>query len=52
MEQWNIVDVDDSRVLEVTYTARKAQKAQKRWYAAYLWSGGPRTTIRRLRVSE
>jgi hypothetical protein len=45
-EQWNIVDTDTSRIIEICYSARKAQKAQQQWWSLYCHNGGPRTTIR------
>lgn len=51
-EYWHIKDEFDGKILEVCRSARQAQRAQRRWYKAYLWSGGPKTTVRRIAVSD
>ena len=52
-ERWHIVDVDNqNRVLEVCYSSRKAQRAQKRWHELWLWQRGPSTAIRRVAIRD
>lgn len=51
-ERWHVVDTFDSRVLEVCWTPRQAQRAQKRWHKAFVWDGGPNTTIRRVAIRD
>ena len=41
-----IININSGDILEECYTVRQAHRAQKRWYANHLWSGGVKTTVR------
>ena len=52
-ERWHIVDKESqNRVLQVCYSERQAQRAQKRWHKLYVCHNGPLTTIRRVAIRD
>lgn len=52
-ERWHIVDVyAQNRVLQVCYTERKAQRAQRKWHKLWVWHDGPKTTVRRVAIKD